>query len=199
MTEVLMMNCSCFSDEKLFLKSMGTLSRYRQKKVNQSKTSQGKLQRLAAGVLLNKALENRNLCERDMEYRVDSCGKPFFANRPDLHFSLSHSGDWVICALSDGRVGADVQVISEYHPRVAARYFSKEDSEYLTQLTGEEQDREFTRLWVQKEARVKYFGTWKGQEILPPVVDYSEIKQVRIGVCTYDTPIFTHIVITEKM
>ncbi len=193
MTEVTIINCSCFFNQELFLEGMEAVSHYRRKKVNQATSLQGKVQRLAAGLLLNNALQKWNLSERDMEYTVDSFGKPIFANHPDLYFNLSHSGDWAICALSDKNVGADVQVISKYHSQVAARCFSKEDAAYLMKLSGEEQDREFTRLWAQKEAQVKYFGTWKETIDLPPVTDYLEIDQVRIGVCTYDTPVFRYI------
>ncbi len=193
MTEVNIVNCSCFSEHELFLEGMGRLSCYRQKKVNQAKSPQAKYQRLAAGVLLDFLLRERGLAEKDMEYTKDSFGKPIFANRSDLYFNLSHSGDWAICALSDETVGADVQVISDYSPRVAARCFAKQDAHRLSRLTGEEQKREFTRLWVQKESCVKYFGTWKGQETPPPVTEYLEIDEVRIGVCTYDTSVFRYI------
>lgn len=193
MTEVTIINCSCFSDQKLFLAGLETVSHYRQKKVNQAKGLQGKAQRLAAGLLLNNALKRRNLSERDMEYTVDSFGKPNFTNHSDLYFNLSHSGDWAICALSDKNVGADVQVLTEYRRQVAERCFSKEDAAYLMKLSDEEQNREFTRLWAQKEAQVKYFGRWKETIDLPPVTDYLEIDEVRIGVCTYDTPVFRYI------
>ncbi len=193
MTEVTIANCSCFTNQELFFKGMEVVSHDRQKKVNQAKSLQGKIQRLGAGVLLNHVLKKQNLSERDMEYSVDSFGKPVFSNCSDLHFNLSHSGDWVICALSDRQVGADVQVISEYQKRIAERCFSQQDVAYLMKLSGEVQNREFTRLWARKEARVKYFGTWKGEDPSPPVVDYLKLDEVRISVCTYDTPIFRYI------
>ncbi len=193
MTEVFFCNCSCFSHHELFLQGMGILSSFRRKKVNHAKSPLAKYQRLGAGVVLDYALSKRGLCEKEMEYVTDQNGKPFFANHSELFFSLSHSEEWVLCALSDGEIGADIQVISEYNARVSDRCFSKEEAGRLHSLAPELQDREFTRLWAQKEAQVKYFGTWKGQESLPPVVGYSDLEHAEIGVCTYDTPVFCFI------
>ncbi len=193
MTEVYIVNCSCFSDQELFLKGMGMVSSFRRKKVNHAKNPQAKYQRLGAGVLLDGALRTRGLFEKDMEYGVESNGKPFFTNRSDLFFSLSHSGDWAVCALSDRQVGVDVQILSEYNARISERCFSKEDVQSLARLTGEARDREFTRLWAQKEAQVKYFGTWNQSEEHPPVTTYSEIDEVQISVCVEDAPVFHHI------
>ena len=184
MTEVYLLNCNCFSDQELFLKGMGMVSSFRRKKVNHAKSPQAKYHRLGAGVLLDFALQRRGRFEKEMEYKVDENGKPFFANCSNLFFSLSHSGDWAVCALSNKQVGVDVQVHSEYNARISERCFSKEDALALTRLTKKEQDREFTKLWVRKEACVKYFGHWKQRDDIPPVTEFFD--EVHVGVCTED-------------
>ena len=40
-----------------------------------------------------------------------SHGKPVLRGCPDLHFSLSHSGNAVLCALDRHPVGADIEMI----------------------------------------------------------------------------------------
>jgi len=198
MTQGYLLNCNCFSNQELFLQGMGRLSSFRRKKVNHAKSLQAKYQRLGAGVLLDQALRQRGLSEKEMEYMVDTNGKPFFAHCSNLFFSLSHSGDWAACTLSDQQVGVDVQVLSEYNARVSERCFSKEEAKVLAQLSGEERDREFTRLWVRKESLVKYFGTWKKQETAPKVMDFYD--EVHVGVCTEDDShvSFKRLYINEK-
>ena len=38
-------------------------------------------------------------------------GKPYFPDRPELEFNLSHSGDLLLCALDGSPVGADIQQV----------------------------------------------------------------------------------------
>ena len=47
------------------------------------------------------------LTEEDLGRTAD--GKPFFIKRRDIHFSLSHSGDYIACAFSDRKTGLDFQ------------------------------------------------------------------------------------------
>lgn len=35
-------------------------------------------------------------------------GKPYLLNYPDVHFNISHSGEYVACAVADSPVGVDI-------------------------------------------------------------------------------------------
>lgn len=112
---------------------------------------------LAAGLLLDYALKPFSLSERGMEYGENAHGKPFFINRSDIHFSLSHSGKYALCAVSDTEVGADVQ---KYEDRarvfdIAKKYFTAAEYEYLKTRS----EAEFFRLWTRKESLLKALGT----------------------------------------
>lgn len=63
-------------------------------------------------------------------------GKPFIPGLPDLHFNLSHSGEYIAGAFSDREVGLDLQEESRTHIsvlRIAKRFFT--DIEYKTLLS----------------------------------------------------------------
>ena len=81
-------------------------------------------------------------------------GKPFFPDRPQLRFNLSHSGEWVLCALSDeGEVGVDIEAI---RPRKdGLPRYAMTDEEFAS-FDGSWED--FFRIWTLKEAYVKYQG-----------------------------------------
>lgn len=184
MTEAYLLHCGCFTESDLFGNTLQNLSEYRRNKIFCAATEPLKLQRLGAGALLDFALKQRGLSEKEMTYQTDFNGKPFFANRSDLYFSLSHSGQWVFCALSDSKIGVDVQILSKYNERIAERYFSEKESLVLSRLSGKKQDFEFTRMWVKKESTVKYFGTWHPQTSIPSVTDFFD--EVQMGICTSD-------------
>lgn len=82
-----------------------------------------------------------------------SGGKPYLPAYPGLHFSLSHSGNFVVCAISSVPVGVDLELPRTVHPGVAARWFSPEEQALLAQAPSA-----FFDLWMAKEAVLKEIG-----------------------------------------
>lgn len=157
------------------------LDEARREKVMSARTAQGKAAELGAGLLLQKAVQDWRrdkpgqspqirLCTvsgllselaepLSLTYRYGEKGKPYFENIP-LFFSLSHSGEYVICAVSRRELGADIQKIQSADVlKLAKRFFS--ESECRT-LEGCESHRERQRLffgfWTRKEAYGKLTG-----------------------------------------
>lgn len=83
-------------------------------------------------------------------------GKPYFPDRPDLHFSLSHSGGLSLCALGDTPVGADVELV---RPRsLKLPRYALSEREYAWYESRGNRWEDFYTLWTLKEARVKCTG-----------------------------------------
>ena len=75
-------------------------------------------------------------------------GKPFFPERPEIHFSLSHAGTHVLCALSDTPIGVDIESPREISPRAVSYFCSEEELRFFDPLD----------LWVFKESYIKLIG-----------------------------------------
>lgn len=85
-----------------------------------------------------------------------SYGKPYLRDYPNAQFNISHSGQFVACAVCDRPIGVDIQEIVPYRRNVAKRVFSPEE---LFQIeSSSDRPAEFTRLWTQKEAYLKMLG-----------------------------------------
>ena len=67
------------------------------------------------------------------ELRTGPWGKPFFPQGPGLHFSLTHSGEWWLCAFSDRPLGLDLQIHRSYADpaRLARRFFHPREDAWL--------------------------------------------------------------------
>ncbi len=89
-------------------------------------------------------------------YRYGKNGKPYLENE-DIFFNISHSGNFVLCTLSDKETGCDIEKIKDYNPRVAKRFFSAREAELLE--NKETEDCIFARLWTLKESILKKEGT----------------------------------------
>lgn len=145
---------------------MKELPKERKKKILSCKQKQKRLQCLGAGLLLNMVLSRYGILSETV--CVDSNGKPIVDG---IYFNLSHSGDLVICAVSEKPVGCDIEKIKDAPKQVAERSFTDAEKEYLQQFSGDAYNREFFRIWTEKESYLKMTG----QGIRIPL-DTLEIK-----------------------
>ncbi|MCD8375467.1 MAG: 4'-phosphopantetheinyl transferase superfamily protein [Oscillospiraceae bacterium] len=83
-------------------------------------------------------------------------GKPAFSGLPEKQFNLSHSGGLALCALSDGPVGADLELVRPRNPQLPARIFQGEDWARYQRLGGDWPA--FYTLWTEVESVIKYTG-----------------------------------------
>lgn len=80
------------------------------------------------------------------------------SNYPNIHFNISHSGKWCVCALSNEPIGIDVQKISEKSNSIMRTMCSEAEYAYLLKLNDKMRDFEFIRLWTLKESFSKCEG-----------------------------------------
>ena len=97
-------------------------------------------------------------------YEYGEQGKPQIVNFPKK-FNLSHSGDYVVCGVSNGEVGVDIQKWVPYKERTAERFFAKEEWKLLQEKDEQERTELFYRLWSRKEAYGKYTGQGIGSAV----------------------------------
>ena len=114
--------------------------------------------------LLKKAVQDLyDIPENELEVSIMDRGKPFFTFHPEVHFSISHTNDLWVCAISSDQIGCDVQ----YHKtagrrntetlyKIAQRYFSPEET--LAVQKADNTEKIFYDIWSRKEASVKLTG-----------------------------------------
>lgn len=83
-------------------------------------------------------------------------GKPVFRDFPDRHFNCSHSGNLVLCALSDRPVGVDIELVRPRRDNLPAYVFQGDDYQRYLELGGDWNA--FYALWTQVESVIKYTG-----------------------------------------
>lgn len=100
----------------------------------------------------------------DIALAFNANGKPFLARQPDdrppVHFNLSHSEQVMLVAVTDRRVGIDVEKMRSLgNPAsLALQFFSPVEVDSLNALPEDERERAFFRGWCCKEAYVKGRG-----------------------------------------
>ena len=90
------------------------------------------------------------LLPEDAEIRKTENGKPY---TDGMHFSITHTGDTALIAVSDLPVGIDAEIERERpFSSVLQRFTDREKSEIGENLTA------FLKNWVVKEAYIKLIG-----------------------------------------
>jgi 4'-phosphopantetheinyl transferase len=122
---------------------------------------------IAAHGALRRVLATRlDVDARSLRFATEASGKPYVetATGAGAAFSLSHSGDLGLIAVSTGRpVGVDVEEVRPGfdYGAIANRYYSADERASLNAVQSSSMY-EFFRLWTRKEARWKANGLGLG-------------------------------------
>ena len=112
---------------------------------------------IAGEMLARRAIsEHCSIEEEQIVFKTLENGKPYAENL-SIHFNISHSGDMVICAVSDEPVGVDIEKIREIDLKVAHRVFNDKECDYVFKDKEKARAR-FFEIWTRHEAYAKLSG-----------------------------------------
>lgn len=168
---------SSMNEEKLIKEYLGKVDKERLAKIMRTKAVKAKVRSLLAGYLLQRAIKDylsgasgnaqsdskqetwQDETVIDLKYRYGEHGKPYLKDYPGLYFSLSHSGDVVVCVLAEQEIGLDVQQHVKIKEGLARRFFTEEENALLAEAAGvQAYEQLFFRMWSIKESYIKYTG-----------------------------------------
>lgn len=177
---VYIMSVEALERETLFAGAFQKVDAVRQEKVKKAVRQADRIRCLGAGLLLQYAVScyedsrEEQIAFRKVEFptvyeavrrpqQFQYCygqdGKPYLEGEKKPFYSLSHSGNYVLCAIGDREVGADIQVYrDDKNYRLAKRYFTGAEAGRMEEAAKEEQKELFYRFWTAKEAYVKLTG-----------------------------------------
>ena len=105
-----------------------------------------------AWLLLRYGLKQEYGFREIPDFQKTSSGKPFFRGENMPFFNLSHSGNFVGCALHDREIGLDIQKLTEPRESLIRRVCTQEE------LISLKSPQDFCRIWAMKESAVKLTG-----------------------------------------
>ncbi len=135
-----------------FIRHVESVEPARRAALIRSGPTRAALGRLGAGLLVRTIL-NRYWGTDGILHTPE--GNPYLPGAP--YFSISHSGSLALLAVSEGRIGADIQ---EFRPvqsaAVAKRFFHPIETEKIR--TDPDPDSVFFQIWTAKESYAKAEG-----------------------------------------
>ena len=112
--------------------------------------------RFITGRLMIRTLAEERLGNAYPEISLTEYGKPYIAGAEGFHFNISHSGSFVVLALSDSPVGVDTEQIVPIEWQDIAETFSPSEREMID--NADDPLRCFYRIWTVREAFSKEEG-----------------------------------------
>ncbi len=179
-TYVYIGDASPLYDDCLFSKAYNSVSEKRKQSVQRFIMKKDKCLSLTAELLLRYGLKKSGFDESLIsKIKTNEYGKPYFDKTDNLYFNLSHSESLALCVISGRESGCDIEKVKQADLKLAQRFFTKDEYEYLLNANPENQNNLFFRLWTLKESFIKAVG--KGLTIplnsfsvLSPKITYLE-------------------------
>jgi 4'-phosphopantetheinyl transferase len=156
-TRLVLAPVTALADPGRFAEGLARVSAQRREKIARLRHEGARRLSLGAALLLDRLLTDAGL-DPAGDFAFGEQGKPYLPGRPNVYFSLSHSGEYVLCALSDAEIGCDVERLRKVDLALASRFFHPEEAAWLFSLPRKEQKAAFLRLWTLKESYGKALG-----------------------------------------
>lgn len=106
------------------------------------------------------ACHKLKIANADLTFSFNRYGKPFFDNLENtFKFNISHSGDWIVCAIDHLPIGIDIEKMRRInYISLAKSCFSKIEYETIIAQPTTKQSDYFFELWTLKESYIKALG-----------------------------------------
>lgn len=135
------------------------ISTERREKIKKFYYEEDKKRSIMAEVLLRHSLKKDfGITREQVQFTKNRFGKPLLKNVEKIHFNLAHSGDWVVCGVSDAPIGIDVEIKKTNDLDVAKAFFTSSEYMDIVNQPKEQQLNHFYKLWTLKESYVKAEG-----------------------------------------
>ena len=111
--------------------------------------------KLFGRLMVRKFFEEKNGNFDWKEWYVLNNGKPYYYNR-NFEFNISHSGNYVVVAFSNQKIGVDIEKIAEFDIASVTDNFHPDEIEYINSSANTFES--FFKIWTRKEAYLKATG-----------------------------------------
>ena len=138
---------------------MSCLSSERRKRILKFRNIEDSRRSIISELLVRSLAMNKlKLNNAEITFGENAYKKPYLKSATSFEFNVSHSGDWVVCAIDTEPVGIDVEQIKPIDFDIAKNFFTAEEYRSLTLTKPSEQLPYFYELWTLKESYIKAVG-----------------------------------------
>lgn len=146
-------------------------------------TNKKDLIRSLIGEVLIRTLILKLLCIENklIKFNINKYGKPYLENFPNFHFNISHSGDYVVCAIDNMNIGIDIEkIVNINYKAISMSFFTQQEYQYIINKDLSEQLSTFYALWTLKESYIKFLGTGLSKKMNSFFINIKENQNIKV-------------------
>ena len=136
------------------------INKEQQEKVNRFKNEKDQLRSLLSSYMMNQLSAEK--------IQKNETGKPYYENGP--YFNISHSGKYVLMAVSTKEIGVDIEENVEKDMSMLIKIFNEAEAKMIKEHA------DFYYLWCAKESLIKCIGSSIGKVKEIPSLPLNGIK-----------------------
>src|SRR5699024_6092340 len=116
-----------------------------------------KIRTLMGEILIRTIIaEKLKINHKYIKLSKNEYGKPLLKNYPSYEFNISHSGDYVLCAVDNKPVGIDIEKIKYIDfESLAKSFFTVNEFNYIVNQNCKFPLNRFYEIWTLKESYIK--------------------------------------------
>lgn len=144
-------------DTLLFHRLLEHVAPEKRSRIKRFVREQDRIRGLFGDLLIRTVLmQKTGMLNNEISFVTNEYGKPFLKGRDDIHFNISHSGQWVVAAIDSRPIGVDVEEVAPVDLSISEHYFSPDEHEDL--MNQNDKLGYFFTLWTSKESYIKVLG-----------------------------------------
>lgn len=155
----------------------------RKSKIKRFINKKDKIRALVAEILIKTIMaETLGIKSKKIIFNKNEFGKPYLKNYEKFNFNISHSGEFVVCAIDDRPIGIDIEQIKQIEYKVIAeRFFSTCELKYIENADLCNQLKKFYEIWTLKESYIKCCGMGLSMQLNKFSIDLSSSETIRVA------------------
>lgn len=128
-------------------------------KIHRFVNKQDKIRSLIADILVRFIIMKKLLIKNEtISFKRNDYGKPFLKGYQNFNFNISHSEDFVVCAIDEKPIGIDIEKINQIeYEEIWESFFSISEKDYIKRTIDNRLNR-FYEIWTLKESYIKLYG-----------------------------------------
>lgn len=119
-----------------------------------------KIRTLIGEILIRTIIvEKLKISNKNIKFNKNQYGKPYLKDYPNFNFNISHSGEYVLCAVDNKPVGIDVEEVKHIeYEEIAKSFFTVKEFYYIVNQDFNFRLNRFYEIWTLKESYIKCCG-----------------------------------------
>lgn len=159
MIEISAVKLKDMKDTELLNRLIVHLSEDKQNRVKRFRNTEDALRTVVADILVRvNACDKLGIKNKDIIFNNNKYGKPYLEGYKEFCFNISHSCEWVVCAVHNLPVGIDIEINKPIDLKIAERFYSKHEFNELISRDDSQRAALFYDLWTLRESYVKAVG-----------------------------------------